>query len=335
MVIKYRLVNNGKDMANLATIFASTTASGKTGATGGGIGDNQNSFVGGNTLYADGEWHYLVITPKDTNKTFTRNADGTYTWAYLRMTIANFAATDGTCYLEIDEIAFADNLYAVELYAKGDEAVCSHANKGYVWDNVNGYTTVCEGCGEVLGTSDMIYKTEANLGDASAEGVYHAGSCSSFLTATQEDGFVRYTPNKAVPSDSYFFPFQGNTTNVTGQYMVIKYRAFNNNKDMSVDLVYASSAASGQTSAAGKNGDNSNSFVNGTTLYADGEWHYLVITYTDANKTFIKNIDGTYTWAYARLRVLGFDAANGSCYFDIDEVAFADNMDAVNAYMGK
>ena len=181
----------------------------------------------------------------------------------------------------------------------------------------------------------MLYKTEANLGAASGEGLHHAGSCSSFLTATQEDGFVRYTPNKTIPDDCYFFPFTGNTTNVTGQYMVIKYRVVNNNKNMTASIAFASSAASGQTSAAGKNGDQSNSFVNGATLYADGEWHYLVITPQSGNATFIKNIDGTYTWAYLRVRFGGLAAIDGSCYFDIDEIAFADNMDAVNAYTAK
>ena len=333
VVIKYRLVNNNTDMT-VGAIYASSSAHGRATAAG-ADGDGNNHCVNSTTLTADGEWHYLIITPKDTNKTFKANADGTYTWKYLRIQINGFAAIDGSCYIEIDELAFADNLYAVERYAKGDEAVCSHANKGYVWDNVNGYTTVCEGCGLETVIGDMIYKTEANLGAADGNGTHYAGSMSNFLTVTQEDGFVRYTPNKTIPSDCYFFPFTGNTTIVTGQYMVIKYRAVNNGKNMTASIPFASSAASGQTSAKGSNGDNSNTFVNGDTLYADGEWHYLVITPGSGNATFIKNIDGTYTWSYLRVRFGGLDATDGSCYFDIDEIAFADNMDAVNAYIGQ
>ena len=113
MVIKYRISNNDTNMTTGA-IFASTTASGRAGARGNG-GDNKNT-ASPTTLYADGEWHYLVITPNAENTPFVANENGTYSWAYLRITTAGFAATDGSCYIDIDEIAFADNQEAVDAY---------------------------------------------------------------------------------------------------------------------------------------------------------------------------------------------------------------------------
>ena len=56
------------------------------------------------------------------NLSFTPNADGTYSWAFFRIKVA-FAAFDGTCYVDIDEIAFADNAEAAEYYAYSKDSV--------------------------------------------------------------------------------------------------------------------------------------------------------------------------------------------------------------------
>lgn len=120
MVIKYRLVNDGKN-ASLKSFFAGTTAGGYDGAKGGTVSDN-STFKSSSSFIGDGEWHYMVITANKTaNKAFKPNADGSYTWAYLRIGF-NPAKFDGSCYLEIDEIAFADT-NAAEYYAYKNEAV--------------------------------------------------------------------------------------------------------------------------------------------------------------------------------------------------------------------
>lgn len=120
MVIKYRLVNAGKN-ASLRSFFAGTTAGGYDGAKGGTVSDS-SMFKSSSSFIGDGEWHYMVITANKTaNKAFKPNADGSYTWAYLRIGF-NPAKFDGSCYLEIDEIAFADT-NAAEYYAYKNEAV--------------------------------------------------------------------------------------------------------------------------------------------------------------------------------------------------------------------
>jgi hypothetical protein len=154
------------------------------------------------------------------------------------------------------------------------------------------------------------------------------------LEITQADGVVRYTPIKDASSDPYFYPLYNNTQ-VTGKYLVIKYRLVNDGVNMTTSALFASSLASGQACAAGSNGDNANTALNGATLYADGEWHYLIITPTDGNTTFTPNADGTYTWRYLRMRLNNFKAFDRSCYFEIDEIAFADNLEAVENYAYK
>ena len=111
MVIKYRVVNNGKNPTH-RTFYAGSVAGGNTGATGNGDG----SVTKYNAFIADGEWHYMIVTVPETNTKFTANADGTYSWAYLRLGF-DPAATDGSCYIDIDEIAFCDNIVAAEKYS--------------------------------------------------------------------------------------------------------------------------------------------------------------------------------------------------------------------------
>ena len=127
------------------------------------------------------------------------------------------------------------------------------------------------------------------------------------------------------PADPYFYPYRYGTA-VTGKFMVVKYRLSNKGQNMTVNAPYASSAANGQSGAAGKNGDGSNN-ITPTTLYSDGEWHYFIVTPKDDNTTFTPNADGTYSWGYFRVRLNGFAA--------YDEIAFADCREAADAYIVK
>jgi hypothetical protein len=118
MVIKYRVSNNGTNLTTGAT-YASSAASGQTGAA--GKNGDGSMYVAPNSWYADGEWHTIMFQPTDNNLTFTANADGTYTWAYLRVRVNNLAVGG---YIDIAEIAFADNAEAADLYAcKNDSKV--------------------------------------------------------------------------------------------------------------------------------------------------------------------------------------------------------------------
>ncbi|MBO5682958.1 MAG: hypothetical protein J6S10_03175 [Clostridia bacterium] len=355
-VIKYRVSKEGLSYNN--SFVGSVMGTHNTNASA-GCDSNTSSTRSGNFAYNGDEWQYLVIEAKST--CFVANEDGTYSFGFLRLGFSAFAVDD---YIEVDEIAFADNKYAADLYAFGDSAVCGHETITEAWDNeAQVIKSTCVGCGLVTervcdhakankvwnaetelydvvcpdcGSNspiDMIFKTEGVIGNS------NVGSQSDYISATeQEGGIIRYTANKnsanADPTDPYFYPIRYNS-NVTGQYLVIKYRLSNNGTNITTEHYFASSAASGQTGAAGKNGDNGVNAVGDKVLYADGEWHYIVFTPNlESNKTFTANADGTYSWAYIRMRLAGWTAYDGSCYLEIDEIAFADNMTAVNNYIG-
>ena len=358
-VIKYRVSNGGAN-ANFGNTFAGSAMDTDHGLA--GSSSDQFGTTNSGVAYADGEWHYHIV--KATSAHFLPNEDGTYTYKFLRFGLTDVVAGS---YIEIDEVAFADNKYAADRYAYGDEAVCAHANvsKEFIaetgtlvttclhcgnvtedvcshsvlsaatWDSdAKIYKATCADCGNTV-TKDVVYRSEANSNGT-------VGSNSNFLNATTvtEGGetFVRYTPNGVTPAndDPYFLLWADHTSAVTGQFMIIKYRITNNGKNMSAAAPFAGSAPSGTSGATGKNGDSKNSWGSSTTLYADGEWHYLVLTPNLAeNKTFTANNDGTYTWKWARIRFNGFDSLNGSCYIDIEEIAFTDNSEAASYYVYK
>ena len=137
-VIRYRLVNNGKN-ANVRSFFAGSLAGGKTGPTGGTTNDSAMDRSS-NTYYGDGQWRCIIISPQAANLAFVANADGTYTYRYLRFGF-DPAAFDGSCYMDIDEIAFADCAEAAELYARNNsDAVDFIVNFDKTRNYLNGST---------------------------------------------------------------------------------------------------------------------------------------------------------------------------------------------------
>lgn len=247
---------------------------------------------------------------------------------FFNANIANGDTTDIAFIAYFSSEAEAYEYFAEYVKAYGEESWCEHKYTTTTWVSAEKiYKTVCDACGKTE-TSDMIYKTEANTSGT-------AGSSGNFLTVSQEDGFVRYTPS-ASSSDPYFYPFSTGGTQVTGQFMVIKYRVSNNGTNMTTSAPFAGSLAGGRTGAAGSSGDSSNIWATSTTLYADGEWHYLIVTPDlTKNLVFTPEADGTYHWRWFRMRLNGFAAFDGSCYFDIDEIAFADTAEAASYYVYK
>ena len=154
------------------------------------------------------------------------------------------------------------------------------------------------------------------------------------IQPTKEDGFVRYTATSSTSSDRYVHIYM-NGTEVTGKYVVIKYRAYDPAAgQLSLRPYYAGSLAGGANAANG-NGDALGSSFG--AFIADGEWHYQIVQVPDStlnhsSSKFLPNDDGTYTWRYLRI---GFNATttDGSAYLDIASLAFADNIEAVENYI--
>lgn len=269
-----------------------------------------------------GEWRLAVVAKNSTWNSST----GINT---LRLDIFNGTVSKGTTF-DIAYLACFEDAQAAwgyfgkyaAAYSKGEDAWCNHPHNAvqHVWDSeAKVYKNTCP-CGEILPDTDMIYKSEAQKVDGTG------------YTATQENGITKYTVKSGTSSGTDFYThIYQSTANVTGDYAVIKYRLTNNGKDANNRSWYAGTAASGYTSARGGNvSDASNTRI--VTLTGDGQWHYIIVSFTDTNKAYVKNSDGTYTWSYLRI---GFNPSkyDDSVYLEIDEIAFADCYEAASVYM--
>lgn len=196
IVIKYRVPTYYTD-STFGKAHIATTNSGNSGANGNG---DQCSTIG--TVQNDNEWHIAVIDLSKTNaangnatpKFLPDDNDGCYYTSYVRMTLANLHSGE-TCsctdtdndgnidhvvaYMDVDFVAFADNLGAIANYITDKEIKtgedgtvtnpCQHDYKdqgGYV-PTTGGHATSCATCGQATG--------EVVAHDAvTAPGVYNA-----------------------------------------------------------------------------------------------------------------------------------------------------------------
>ena len=304
------------------------------------------------SIKGDGNWHILTID-LSASKTFVANSsDGNYYARAFRLDLLD--AMKSTGYFDVAFIALTDDLAKVQsILVDGDSDICSHMVKeGEVPVNKGDYHSFdCLTCGGEAkeehtaqtykyDTDKMAYvgqETCACGGQATKEMLYTSEARSTndnvnCVTVTREDGFTRYTATTEGNKDLYFHIYMGGEK-VTGQYMVIKYRLVNNGKNASAKSLYAGSAMSTNNVALG-NGDGSGITGSGSFL-GDGEWHYYLISVDPTKNTqFADNGDGTYSFKYLRM---GFnsDAFDGSCYMDIDFIAFADNEEAAKNFAFK
>ena len=324
LVLKYRLVNNGKP-CELKDTFAATSET--TNPMARGNGDACGSF---GTLIADGEWHYLIVDLVAKNEAsnaagadlqFKANADGQYACTYIR---ADFLlqAFDGSCYLDIASVGFTDQYDAASKFVE----VCPHTkyNPAEYDAATKSYKIACAMCGEATYQDLLTY----------LEGRTSLGACQNLTVSTgteNGDDYVRYTQN--ADARIQFYPIFGNTL-ITGQYMVIKYRLVNNNTNTELNAAFAATTASSNPMAKG-NGDECGTLG---ILIGDGEWHYLVVDLAAKNKEnatqeiqFKADENGKYACAYVRANLL-LQTYDGSCYLDIASIGFADHYDAASKF---
>ena len=345
---KYVIIKYRTDHATGGEFWANTTHNGHEGMVDGVMKPGVANF---NASFApDGEWHIIICDlSKQISKYVLPDENGNYTIQWARIDLLNEKASEG--YFDIAYIAFCDDLSKMaSITQNGDTELCPHVKADaptYTEDGDTHYTT-CIACGAkvvenhyiasdivwnaeqelyvgacVCGkelTTDMIYKTQA---ESNATNVGPNG-----FTVSKEDGFVRYTASSTPKNADPYIHVLRHNNNVTGQFMVIKYRMVNNGVNNPAGRTwFAGSAASGNTGASG-GGDN---YVTKYAIIADGEWHTMVVTIPENNTKFTANENGTYTWAYLRM---GFEVAayDGTCYLDIAELAFADNIVAAENY---
>ena len=293
------------------------------------------------TLVHDEQWHIVVINLADQLPSYVLpEEDGTYVLTWSRIDIFDSEASEG--YFDMAWMVTCDDPSEVaSIMQKGDIDLCPHvlaAEPEYENDGDN-HSTTCAICGDellyshsitgtptwntetktytgtcVCGASveqSMLYVTEASC---------DPGKCNSFLPEVK-DGFVRYTNNGTV--DPYVHFYVGGNV-VTGKYVVIKYRV--SKAGLSYNNSYVGSAA-GKHATANAGCDANSGYGKNGTFVGDGEWHYLVIE--AKSECFAPNEDGTYTCRFFRIGLAGFSAGD---YLDIEEIAFASELDAAENY---
>ena len=340
LIIKYKT-----DHMKSVQFWANTTDNGHGGG-------KATSYFG---TVNDGNWHIMALDLSKEMPTYVvADGDGKYTIQWSRIDLLDGKGTEG--YFDIAFVAFCDDIAeASSMLTDGDVKFCSHLTPETPVFTAEGdkHFTTCVLCGEKMydnhysasGTTwdaekklyagtcacgvevldNMLYKTESSP---------NGGGAMKSFSAEQKDGFVRYTATGS--SDPYIHVYRGGTV-VTGQYMVIKYRIVNKDADCSLGGFYSGTVVTNYNGAQGGAviGDGEN-FKQSNVLYGDGEWHYLVVVPNLAkNNAFKPNADGTYSWQYLRIGIGGMKAFDGTCYIDIDEIAFADNIVAAESYAYK
>ena len=138
----------------------------------------------------------------------------------------------------------------------------------------------------------------------------------------EENGisFARYT--KTESGAAFFFPYvKNNTTLVTGEYFVIKYR-------ISADVTSQTSWPLYAGTETMKALDENDYVVSDTPFYDDGKWHIALIKLdnTKGEYRFIPDENGDYYANYVRV---GYNSTESGSTFDVQYVGFADNPDLI------
>ena len=305
-------------------------------------------------IAADGAWHILVIDLAGDTANYKANADGEYKPRRIAIDFINpskavteapILTTDN--YVWIDYLAFCDDLRAVEDYIGGtaDAAYCSHSFK----TTNTKCEEYCQICGKVLSVSHATAETSK----VSGSDIVYTGACTQcntpiysytvkgaatpkvFQNATalvatslksggysgiqkptlSADGtYVTYT-NKTGVGDAYTYLYLGNSSTVTGQYLMVKYRA--NNGYAGTEWFIG--ANNGQSYAVG---GNEIWFDNIT----DGQWQTVIVDLSKGNPNSYKpNADGTYSANYIRWDVMN-NSQSTTKTVDIAYVAISDSI---------
>ena len=256
--------------------------------------------------------------------TVAKNSDGKYVINVSRIDLFDPIGEKG--YFDIAYVAYADDFTKFAgIMQDGDNNICEHLYAtNATWDGTKEcYTAQCA-CGQI--TKAMLHVTESE----SINGAGGVESSGNFLTATADnEGFVTYKPTTSNTNPFYYIYRNGSV--VTGRYIVIKYRLVNDNTDTTISTSYSGSLASGLDKPKG---EDTNTGALGT-LVGDGKWHYLVVELPENNdsiKSMVYNEDGTFSLRFLRITTK-FAIYDGTCYLDIDSIAFADCEEACDAYV--
>ena len=307
-----------------------------------GLSGNENFVY---TYTADGKWHIAVIDLAAELPNFVNSVDGIYSLNTLRLDILDSNASSG--YMDLAYVILCDDLSEVAFFmTDADKTECTHEHKYSIGNceskcvvcsenlgalhecveafadnadtNVRTYTSACVNCDYVK------YEFSIQLGETKPEvlvvpsGMLNTSADRIGSRTISTDGSYLIVNNTLNTADAFITLYQGNKNTVTGQYMLIKYRAHG----------YAATewylgANNGRSYAQG-----------GDEMYlpsfTDGEWQYIIVDLSKANPNHFKaetegDNAGKYCASYIRWDVMN-DAKSDLKTVDIAFVALADDL---------
>lgn len=327
-IMKYRLPENSTPSTNF-TAFAGTVVGGNTEARA-----NGDSAGGIGNIIDDGEWHIMIVdlsataaakdvVGKDGTVTHTAkyvpDENGKYYTSYIRLgwTSVDLTPNDETdssfTYMDIDYVAFADDLAAVNNYLKTEEPeLCIHTEQSVEKKDDN-YVTVCDICKKVLLTSPLHFYIEGSQIADTAK----ANGKTNNIEVSEDGKYVTFTTPDG--KSTSFYALKGGAVE-TGNYLVIKY---------STNVMYLDifSATVDGMSVDGYD----DTWIN---LDKDENWHISVIDIScelsGDLSMFVPNSDGKYSASYIKL---GFESGSKQSYLSIAYVGMSNSLDEIKEFL--
>ena len=314
------------------------TATDKTGPDGGRV----YKLNDGKDIFADGEWHLLIIDLTECISAIAPAEDGQYYLQHFRM---DFEYEEGVS-IEIAYIGLTDEIKDIADYAQATEtedslkAVCPHPTECAVGESVDAssHTTVCSLCGKAGEASAHV--TDAGATWNEETGRYEATCTVCGGVAAKEwqwsrdysdyadghtfgqngkggahsvqNGILVMTPNGNTSWAGVSLGVDGATQ--VGQYYALKYRVTEvttESETASINLRFGT-------------------IEQKIDLIADGEWHIMLVDIsfggTTANGLVTPaKADDHWFLNYVDANLISYEVAFEGCVDSLDRMALSEN----------
>ena len=255
-------------------------------------------------IISDENWHVVVTDlAAIASSEILPDAEGRYSIKTLRIDALD--PEDTNCYFDLAYVALCEDIGDVYRFLPdGDMAYCQHEIYG---KNENDEVE-CVICGEIYEGVIGIHLDATALAEISFHG--NDMDCFADPKLAEDRSYVRYS-RIGSSHDGYLTLLDNNTIDITGQYMIVKYRT----DHMTTGQVWANTLSNGH--------DGGKAYFR-MDFEADGEWHVAVIDLSEKLGDYVKPSDyGIFTIMWSRIDILDTVAYSG--YFDLAYVTFCSN----------
>ena len=252
----------------------------------------------------DGEWHILVIDVSGLNM-FLPAADGQYYAQFFRVDVLNRKADASNC-VDIAYFGMSDSIEKICKLAADAESIDLYQDVTMKSIDV-ATATVMEPPKEPLN----VYLDPTEIAGLSM------GGCTA--TLAEDESYVTLSREKK--GEGYVFPYDdAGAVNVTGQYIVFKYRITDASVAKFSNFEIFSSTKVSLASI------DVNARVTFGGIEQDGEWHLMIFD-ASAIDGFEADGNGEYRAKYVRFDV--FNMVSDAACIDFAYIGISDNLDDV------